>query len=74
MNKKPCWVWFKDGIDSKGHWEGGFTFTEDEEEGILIENHNYVSCRVPVWRISTTEPSDRYCPPEIPNNPNWKLH
>ncbi len=73
MLKKTCWVWFKDGIKDKGHWESGFTFFDDGNEGVLIENHKYVSCRVPKWRIRTTEPNNKNDPPEIPEDPKWKL-
>ena len=34
---------------------------------------DYVDCRVPEWRISTTEPVDLEQGPEIPANAEWRL-
>lgn len=72
MKKQKCWVWFKGGIDGDSRWHGGFTATSCEE-GVLIERSDYVSCHVPEWRISTTEPDDLSSAPVIPDDAKWKL-
>tara|TARA_B100000965_G_C19393022_1_gene669857 strand:- start:427 stop:651 length:225 start_codon:yes stop_codon:yes gene_type:complete len=73
MEKENCWVWFKGSLKEGGSWKGGFTYTKDENPGVLIQSSSYVPCRVPYWRISTKEPVDKYKPPEIPDNTVWKI-
>ncbi|WP_320664678.1 hypothetical protein [Prochlorococcus sp. MIT 1223] len=73
MLKESCWVWFKGSIKEQGYWKGGFTGTKDEKPGILIESPSYVSCRVPEWRVRSTEPTDLNQPPEIPEGGIWKI-
>ena len=73
MERENCWFWFKGSIKEEGEWKGGFTYTKDENPGVLIQNPGYVQCRVPHWRISTTEPLDKYKGPTIPKNSVWKI-
>tara|TARA_Y100001968_G_C19253853_1_gene665769 strand:+ start:574 stop:798 length:225 start_codon:yes stop_codon:yes gene_type:complete len=73
MPKENCWVWFKGSIKEGGQWKGGFTCTKDEKSGILIESPNYVSCRVPEWRVRTSEPTDINEAPNIPKDTDWKI-
>tara|TARA_Y100001968_G_scaffold300215_1_gene311451 strand:+ start:111 stop:338 length:228 start_codon:yes stop_codon:yes gene_type:complete len=73
MLKENCWVWFKGSDGKKGSWKPGFRATKDANTGILIENPSYVSCRVPEWRVKTTEPLDPHSPPEVPEGSFWKL-
>ena len=73
MKKENCWVWFKGSLKEGGVWKGGFTYKKDENPGVLIQSPAYVPCRVPIWRISTKEPLDKYKGPEIPQNPVWKI-
>tara|TARA_Y100000589_G_scaffold169323_1_gene160996 strand:- start:1087 stop:1311 length:225 start_codon:yes stop_codon:yes gene_type:complete len=68
-----CWVWFRGSIDSGGYWKDGFTCTFDEKPGILIESPAFISCRVPSWRVITTEPEDFSNGPSIPDNAVWKI-
>ena len=73
MERENCWVWFKGSLKDGGSWKGGFTFKKDEKPGVLIQSPAYVQCRVPDWRITTTEPKDKYKEPKIPKNPVWKI-
>ena len=73
MERETCWVWFKGSINEKGAWKGGFSYKKDENPGVLIQNPAYVQCRVPDWRISTTEPMDKHKGPTIPKNSVWKI-
>ena len=41
--------------------------------GVRIEHFDYVPCRVPEWRVRWDEPFDLGCPPEIPDDAQWKL-
>ncbi len=71
MEKKKVWVWFKGG-QTGGVWVSGFIATNDEKEGLLIERTDFVSCRVPEWRVRFEEPEDEKVAPQIPKNPTWK--
>ena len=73
MERENCWVWFKGPLQGGGSWKGGFTYKKDENPGVLIQSPAYVPCRVPAWRISTSEPLDKYKEPEIPANAAWKI-
>tara|TARA_B100000579_G_scaffold220557_1_gene180389 strand:- start:251 stop:475 length:225 start_codon:yes stop_codon:yes gene_type:complete len=73
MEKENCWVWFKGSLKGGGSWKGGFTCKKDENQGVLIQSPAYVQCRVPDWRIRTSEPLDKYKGPEIPENSVWKI-
>ena len=73
MERENCWVWFKGSIKGGGFWKGGFTYKKDENPGVLIQSTGYVPCRVPDWRIRTTEPLNKYEGPEIPENSVWKI-
>ena len=73
MESENCWVWFKGSLKEGGIWKGGFTFKRDEKPGVLINSPSYIQCRVPEWRISTTEPKDKLKEPEIPKNSVWKI-
>ncbi len=72
MRKESVWVWFK-GNEKGGYWLGGFLGTTSTEGGILIERPDFVSCRVPEWRISIDEPDDKKVGPKIPEDTLWKL-
>ena len=74
MERENCWVWFKGSHNQSGEWKGGFTYKKDEIEGVLIQHPGYVQCRVPDWRIVTTEPLDKYKGPKMPTNPVWKIY
>ena len=73
MERESCWVWFKGSLKEGGSWKGGFTCKKDQDPGVLIQNPSYVQCRVPTWRISFTEPIDKYKGPIVPENPVWKI-
>ncbi|WP_413678590.1 hypothetical protein [Prochlorococcus sp. MIT 0916] len=73
MERENCWVWFKGSLNESGTWKGGFTYKKDGNPGVLIQNPSFVQCRVPDWRISTSEPLDKYKGPNIPKNSVWKI-
>ncbi len=73
MEREQCWVWFKGSYKEQGTWKGGFTYKKDANSGVLIQNPAYVQCRVPDWRIRTSEPLDKHKGPIIPENPVWKI-
>ena len=73
MEKENCWVWFKGSLKEGGIWKSGFTYKKDTNPGVLIQNPSYVQCRVPDWRIRTSEPIDKHKGPEIPENAIWKI-
>ncbi len=73
MERENCWVWFKGSIQGRGVWKGGFTYKKDENPGVLIQSTAYVPCRVPEWRVRTSEPLNKYEGPEIPENTVWKI-
>ncbi len=72
VKKESAWVWFK-GSDKGGFWMGGFLASTANEGGVLIERSDFVSCRVPEWRVSLSEPEDLKVGPKIPDNAVWKL-
>ena len=69
--KKKAWVWFKGGLEG-GSWVSGFIASPDEKEGILIEKTDFVSCRVPEWRVRFDQPEFEKEGPEIPKDSTWK--
>ena len=71
MDRKKAWVWFNGG-QRGGTWVAGFLASNDQEEGVLIERSDFVSCRVPEWRVRYEEPRDEKEEPQIPLNPTWK--
>ena len=73
MERENCWVWFKGSLKEGGVWKGGFSAKKDENPGVLIKNPSYAQCRVPDWRISNTEPIDKYKGPTVPENAVWKI-
>ena len=73
MEREICWVWFKGSLKEGGMWKGGFTYKKDENPGVLNQSTAYMQCRVPIWRINTTKPLDKYKAPEIPANSVWKI-
>ena len=74
MKKEKAWVWFKGGLNG-GEWIGGFSAsTSEDQEGVLIENIDFKTCRVPLWRITLTKPINDKEPPEIPDNAIWKYN
>ena len=73
MERENCWVWFKGSLKEGGVWKGGFSTKKDENPGVLIQNPSYAQCRVPDWRITTIEPTDKRKGPTIPENAVWKI-
>ena len=73
MQQENCWVWFKGALQEGGTWKGGFTCKRDESPGVLIHSPSYVTCRVPEWRISTSEPVNKQKGPEIKKSAVWKI-
>tara|TARA_Y100001968_G_C19270295_1_gene673891 strand:+ start:343 stop:567 length:225 start_codon:yes stop_codon:yes gene_type:complete len=72
MNKEKAWVWFK-GDEKGGSWVSGFLASSSKEQkGILIERSDFVSCRLPEWRVKLEEPKNLNESPEIPKNSIWK--
>jgi len=71
MERQKAWVWFKGGITG-GSWVPGFIASSGKEEGLLIEKTDFVSCRVPEWRVRFDEPENDKKGPDIPANPIWK--
>ena len=53
---------------------GFLASSSEEEEGILIEHKDFVSCRVPKWRISLKQPNNEKAGPDVPVNAIWKLN
>ena len=74
MEKKKAWIWFKGGQSDGGSWISGFMASADEGEGIIIERADFVSCRVPEWRVRYDNPTDEKESPDIPQNPIWKYN
>ncbi len=72
MKRQKAWVWFKGGVNESGSWVGGFLATNNQEEGILIERTDFVSCRVPEWRVRLEEPENETKKPTIPEKAIWK--
>ena len=72
MKKEKVWVWFKGGLKG-GEWKAGFLATTCEEGGLLIENSDYISCRVPEWRVRVNQPENINEGPKIPEGEDWKL-
>ena len=60
-------------VFSTGDGIEGYRMAKDVKPGVLIQNSAYVQCRVPDWRIRTTEPLDKYKGPKIPENSVWKI-
>ena len=71
--KERCWVYFKNGLGEKGTWNGGWYGTPSPLGGVLIENFDYVPCRVPEWRVSWEEPKEGKGAPDAPEGADWKL-
>ena len=71
MDKKSAWVWFKGG-ESGGFWKGGFTASNSSEDSVLIEHSKFITCKVPKWRISPTEPKEISVGPDVPKDAIWK--
>ena len=72
LKKEKAWVWFKGGLKEGGSWVDGFFASSDEKDGLLIERPDFVSCRVPSWRVRFTEPEDKKVGPLIPEDSVWK--
>ena len=73
MRGENCWVWFKGSLNEKGFWKGGFSCSRDEQPGVIVESPSFVTCRVPEWRVCTTEPTDLSLGPDIPEKAVWKI-
>ena len=71
MERKKAWIWFKGGL-SGGKWVPGFIASSDKENGLVIEHRDFVTCRVPEWRVRFDEPLDVKEEPDIPKDPTWK--
>ena len=71
MKKKKAWVWFKGSL-KEGEWVSGFFASDAEGGGILLESPNFVTCRVPKWRVVFDEPNDLNQGPSIPPEAEWK--
>ena len=73
MNKQKAWIWFKGGLKG-GSWVAGFiaSITEESEEVFLIEKSDFISCRVPSWRVRLEEPNNLNQGPIVPENAVWK--
>ncbi len=71
MDKKKAWVWFKGGLKG-GSWTSGFMASKKNDEGILIERADFISCRVPEWRVRFDEPINKEESPKIPKGAVWK--
>ncbi len=71
MKREKAWVWFKGGLNG-GSWVSGFLASSTEEEGILIEKPDFISCRVPEWRVRFDLPENHLDGPSVPKNATWK--
>ena len=71
MEKLKVWVWFKGTIEG-GSWVPGFTAQKSEKEGYIIEKSDFITCRVPEWRLKFEEPDDKSKQPNIPEKAIWK--
>ncbi|WP_353291841.1 hypothetical protein [Synechococcus sp. M16CYN] len=73
-SKLKCWVWLKGSSRQDcARWESGWVGIPSDLGGIRIEHPDYVSCRVPDWRVSWEEPADLKVAPKIPDDTQWKL-
>ena len=70
--KKKAWVWFKGGIQG-GYWKGGFLALASDKGGMVIEKPDFVTCRVPEWRVIFSEPKEVNKGPNIPQEATWKF-
>ena len=71
--KEKCWVWFKNGLAMPGTWNSGWYGSPSPLSGVLIENFDDVTCRVPEWWVAWKKPADFKEGPEIPEGAEWKL-
>ncbi len=71
MKKEKAWVWFKGGLQG-GEWIAGFMASASEEGGFLIERPDYVTCRVPAWRVIFKKPDNEKQGPTIPEGEPWR--
>ena len=72
MKKEKAWVWFKGG-QKGGAWEAGFLASATDQEGILlVERTDFISCRLPQWRVRLSAPEDDKKSPLIPKDAIWK--
>ncbi len=73
MKREKAWVWFKGDLKEGGYWVSGFLASSCDEEGLLIERSDFVSCRVPEWRVTFAEPENEKNGPKIPEGAIWKF-
>ncbi len=73
MEKRKAWVWFKGG-QAGGSWISGFVAKAHEKEGVIIERSDFISCRVPDWRVRYEKPMNEKEGPQIPKNTFWKYN
>ena len=73
VGKEKCWIWFRGGLKDGSRWVSGWYGTPSALGGVRIENFDYVTCRVPEWRVAWEEPKDLKEAPVIPENAQWKL-
>ena len=71
MKREKAWVWFKGGLN-EGSWVSGFMASKIENNLFLIEHSDYVSCKVPAWRVKFEDPEDKNLSPQIPKDATWK--
>ena len=71
--KKKCWVWCRNGLNQDSCWKSGWTGSPSPLGGIRLESYDFVPCRVPEWRVSWDEPSNKGAGPDIPDGAEWKL-
>ena len=73
--RERCWVWMKGNpLKQQGCWSPGWHASKSKLGGYKIEHPDYVTCRVPEWRVTFKEPQDIKTGPLVPEGEDWKLY
>ena len=72
--RERCWVWFRNNPLQTGDacWKSGWYGCKSPLGGIYVEHPDYVSARLPDWRVTFVEPDDMKKSPAVEDGP-WKL-
>ena len=74
ISRDRCWIWLKNNpLKDEAAWMGGWIASVSPLGGLLVEHPNYVTARVPDWRVSFKEPSDISQAPDMPPDAQWRL-
>lgn len=62
-------MWFK----ASATWRPGFVASPSPKvDHVLVEAMEFVSCTLPLWRVSYKEPTDLTKGPVVPDGAVWK--